>query len=112
MKLRREKRTGYTVLHLEGDVLKTDDRTELSERLGLLVSEVKYLLLDIEKLKRVNSQVLGLFLVTYRTIKKKNGKMGLIRAGKHVMDLLNITSINKLISIYNSEEDFENAIRS
>ncbi len=112
MLLKRFSKAGYSVLHIAGSVIDLNSRTELSKKLNSLVSDVNCLALNIEKLKRPSSQLLGIFFVTYRAIKKKGGKMGLIAPDKHVEDLLNITSMNKIIPVYDTEEDFKNDIYS
>jgi anti-anti-sigma regulatory factor len=41
-------------------------------------------------------------------LKKKDGKLVIIRTNEYVKDVLDVVGLNKLVKIYATEEEFEN----
>jgi anti-anti-sigma regulatory factor len=41
-------------------------------------------------------------------LKKKDGKLVIIRTNEYVKDVLDVVGLNKLVKIYGTEEEFEN----
>ncbi|QGT98994.1 Anti-sigma F factor antagonist [Candidatus Syntrophocurvum alkaliphilum] len=78
-------------------------RQEIDERLQ--DDRIKNLILNLESVQFIDSSGLGVIIGRYKQVKSKNGRMYIIGAKKPVEKILFFSGINKLVPIYNNEQD-------
>ena len=106
------RRGEYCILHIEGNSCSEKEREELNKKLTFLAEKETNLVVNVEKLKYGNSQILGQFLLTYKKMKKKNGYFALTGPTVSVRDLLRITSIDRVFPVFENEKAFNNAVNT
>jgi anti-anti-sigma factor len=106
MEMYMTKKGKYCILHIEGDSFSNEEKEVLSERLRALTEKETHIAVDLTKLKYANSRLLGQFLITYKALQKKKGAFALIAPNKSISDLLRVTGMDKVFSIYVDEKTF------
>ena len=91
----------------ELDMLVADKmRSDIDSKLDN--NEIKNLILNMEKVSFIDSSGLGVIIGRYKKIAGKNGRMFIVGAKSPVDKILYFSGINKLISMYNNEQDVIN----
>jgi anti-sigma B factor antagonist len=99
-----------TILDLKGKMLIGEGDELLREKINTLVEGGKSkILLNLAEVPYVDSAGLGEIVRCYTTASRKNGKLKLINLTKRIQDLLSIT---KLLTVFETYEDEEEAIKS
>jgi stage II sporulation protein AA (anti-sigma F factor antagonist) len=97
------------IVRVEGelDMLVADKmRKEIDNKLDN--NDIKNLILNMEKVTFIDSSGLGVIIGRYKKITNRNGRMYIVGARAQVEKILYFSGINKLISMYSSEQDVIN----
>lgn len=70
--------------------------------------KVQNLIMNIEKVSFIDSSGLGLIIGRYKKMRSINGKMYIVGANPSVEKILFLSGINKLVPMYNSEQEIVN----
>ena len=97
----------YTVFKIDAGAVPDEEREPLTEKLREVVSGASKLLIDLSSLNYANSQFLGLLLFAHKAITKKKGKFALLCPKGRVLDLIRITSMIKVFTIYQDLDAFK-----
>jgi anti-sigma B factor antagonist len=62
-------------------------------------------LLDVAAVTHLDSSGLGTLLVGYNSLKAQGGSIGLLRAPRHVRELLEMSRLTSVFRLYESEEE-------
>ena len=62
---------------------------------------------DLSSCRSIDSTSIGLIMNLYKRLIKNNGKVGLLGLNSNLQDIIRISNLQSLISIYNSEEELE-----
>ena len=101
---------GVTILDLKGKMTLGEGDELLKDKINSLIQQdKKKLLLNLEGVPYIDSAGLGEIVRTYTTVSRQSGKLKLLNVSKRVYDLLVIT---KLLTIFDSYESEEDAVRS
>ena len=98
------------ILHIEGDSFSIEEKEALRIRLAELTKKEPNVAVNVKKLSYANSQLLGQFLVAFKVLQKKKGTFSIIAPTKSVNDLLRVTGMDKIFTIYHDEKAFEKAV--
>jgi anti-sigma B factor antagonist len=99
-----------TILDLKGKMTLGEGDELLKDKVNSLVSQGhKKIVLNLEDVPYIDSAGLGEIVRTYTTVSRQQGKLKLLNVSKRVYDLLVIT---KLLTIFDSYESEEDAVRS
>lgn len=91
----------------EFDLLVTDNlRKEIDIRLE--DKSIKNLIFNLEKVSFIDSSGLGVIIGRYKKITANGGRMYIVGASNNVEKILLFSGINKLVPIYNQEQDIIN----
>ena len=91
------------VLELRGDLMGGNETKQLREKVYSLISdEVVKVVLDLGKVKWVNSTGLGAILACHTSLSAKNGSLKLARAADKVQSLLMITQLIKVFDNFST----------
>lgn len=101
---------GSVVIELKGNVMGGPSTEEFSDLLHSLVDDGKTnVIVDLGKVKFMNSSGLGMLIGGLTTLKKAGGDLRICRADKKIESLLVVT---KLITVFNHYESLDEAIES
>jgi anti-sigma B factor antagonist len=95
-----------TILALQGRITLGDSSRSLLRVVEELVSAGHtHFLLDVAEVTHLDSSGLGTLLVSYNSLKAQGGSIGLLRAPRHVRELLELSRLTTVFLLFDSEED-------
>ncbi len=94
------------VVNVEGNIA-LDGVSEAKEYLKPLLEnpDVKGILINFEKVNFIDSSGIGLIVSLFKTLQQKEAKFGLTNLSKKNEEIFIITRLNKILDIYNSEDE-------
>jgi anti-sigma B factor antagonist len=100
----KEKMFGdVAVVSLKGNLMGEPDTTEVREKIyGLLQDDVRKIVLDLGKVKWVNSTGLGTLISVMTSVKNKDGDLRLANVTEKLESLFMITQLIKVFKTYES----------
>jgi anti-sigma B factor antagonist len=107
----KEKMYGdVAVLSLKGNLMGDPDTTEVRDKIySLLQDDVKKIVLDMSKVKWINSSGLGTLIAAMTSVKNKGGELKLAGVTDKVESLFMIT---QLIKVFKTYENVDRALAS
>ncbi len=107
----KEKMYGdIAVLSIKGNLMGEPDTTDVRDKVySLLQDEVKQIVLDMGKVKWINSTGLGTLIAALTSVKNKGGEMKLAAVTDKVESLFMIT---QLIKVFKTYENVDRAVAS
>ena len=109
MELEMRQVRNLLIVRIEGemDMLRADQiREDIDKKLDN--SEIRNLILNLEKVTFIDSSGLGMILGRYKKLNSKNGRMYIAGARPQVEKILYFSGINKLFTMYRNEQDVSN----
>lgn len=109
MKYTKEVEGNIIRLHFDGDLIGENNGPELVELANEMISKgVSQCLLDISKVRYINSSGIGVLITLLTKFRNKGGELYLINPSEHVTKLLIMT---KLQAIFNIAEDEQEVLK-
>lgn len=100
------------VLTIRGSLMGGDETDALRKRIyGLNEDKITKVVIDLGKVKWINSTGLGSILSCHTTLVNNGGKLKLARSTEKVRSLLMITQLIKVFENYDSVDDAVKAFR-
>lgn len=110
MKIKTSERYSAVVVELKGNVMGGPDSQKFSDLLHKLLEDgKKNIVVDLSKVKFMNSSGLGMLISGFTSMKNGGGKLVLARATEKINSLLVIT---KLITIFDNFDAVDDAVKS
>ena len=110
MKIKERKRDGVAIIELSGKLMGGPDAETIDETIKTLLHEgVKNIVVNLEKVRWVNSTGLGILISGYTTVKKSGGELKLLKVSDRIE---NIFIVSKLYTVFESFDDEDEAVRS
>ena len=110
MKIKERKRDGVAVLEMSGRLMGGPDSEAFDEVLKTLIHEgCRNVIVNMEKVRWVNSTGLGILISGYTTLKKSGGELKLLKVSDRIE---NIFIVSKLYTVFESYQDEDEAVRS
>ncbi len=101
VKLKERKRDGVAIIELSGKLMGGPDAETIDETIKTLLHEgVKNIVVNLEKVRWVNSTGLGILISGYTTVKKSGGELKLLKVSDRIE---NIFIVSKLYTVFESE---------
>ena len=75
------------------------------EMMANLIEKTSNLLIDIGKVTFLDSSGLGALVAIWKSVSSKNGKLKLCRIDPSVRTVFEVTRINRILEIYDTEEE-------
>lgn len=98
------------VISFKGNVMGGPDAVDLNDKLHELIEEdKKNVIVDLSKVKFMNSSGLGMLIGGLTTMRKAGGDLRICNAGDKIESLLIVT---KLITVFKHYKSLEEAIES
>lgn len=96
------------VLTLSGNLMGGKDTQAVHEKVkALIADDVKKVVIDLSKVKWINSQGVGILMACFTSLTKENGKLRLAGVTEKVKSILIITQI---ISFFDTYETTDRAL--
>ncbi|UKP00161.1 STAS domain-containing protein [Nostoc sp. UHCC 0870] len=100
------------VIKLSG-IINTTNSLELREKITHLVdSGTKMVLVDCEEVTFMDSSALGSLVLAFKTLRAAGTKLFLCSINEQVRILFELTGMDKVFEIFQSQEEFHQAILS
>lgn len=110
MQIKEQKHGDVVVLALKGKLMGGPETMAVHEKVKELCgNKVTKVVIDLSKVKWMNSSGLGILIGSMTTIKNAGGEMKLAAVTEKVQSLFMIT---KLVTIFDTEDDVETAIKN
>lgn len=110
MNIKEKMQGDVAVVALKGNLMGEPDTTEVREKVySLLQDEVKKIVLDLGKVKWINSSGLGALIAAMTSVKNKGGDMRLANITEKVESVFMIT---QLIKVFKTYETVDRAVAS
>ncbi len=91
------------VVKVKGNLIGGDETTEVHEAVKRLVAEdIKKIVIDLHRVKWMNSHGIGMLMGCYSTAQNAQGKLAVSRISDKVKDLLTMTQVIKLFDVFES----------
>ncbi|HXG38018.1 MAG TPA: STAS domain-containing protein [Bacteroidota bacterium] len=105
MKIKEKEFDDIIVLSLDGHLLGEPEITEVRERVYHVLRQGKRkVVLDLQKVDKINSSGLGTLMAILASIRGKGGELHLANTTEHVGGLLVLTKLVKVLKTYESVE--------
>jgi anti-sigma B factor antagonist len=110
VKIKERRRDGIAILDISGNLMGGPDADAFNEVLRTLMHEgVRNFIVNLEKVRWVNSTGLGILISGYTTVKRAGGELKLLKITKRIE---NIFIVSKLSTVFHAFEDENEALRS
>jgi anti-sigma B factor antagonist len=110
VKIKERKRDGVTILEMSGRLMGGPDAESFDEILKTLIHEgSRNVVVNMEKVRWVNSTGLGILISGYTTLKKSGGELKLLKVSDRIE---NIFIVSKLYTVFESYQDEDEAVQS
>jgi len=110
MNIKEKMQGDVAVVALKGNLMGEPDTTEVREKVySLLQDDVKKIVLDLGKVKWMNSSGLGSLIAAMTSVKNKGGDMRLANITEKVESVFMIT---QLIKVFKTYETVDRAVAS
>jgi anti-anti-sigma factor len=104
---------GYHVIDVVGKVDRLKDSMALKTYVGDFVEKGGVrVAMNMASVNYLDSGALNVLIYCQTILEKKGSKLILIQPNEYVSDVLNVVGIDKLITIYNTEGEFENDVKN
>jgi stage II sporulation protein AA (anti-sigma F factor antagonist) len=101
--------SGYHIVDIIGKIDRLKDSIVLKSHINtLLEKNIQKIALNLSQVTYLDSGALNVLIYCHNMLKKKDGKLVIIRTNEYVKDVLDVVGLNKLVKIYGTEEEFEN----
>ncbi len=106
MKIKRRPMGDVMVLELSGKIMGGDDFELFSNAIKELVAEGQVdILLNMRKVKWINSTGLGLMVSAYTSLVKQGGRMKICEVSDRIDNILHVTQLGLVFETFDKEED-------
>ncbi len=106
MKYNISERYNCVVIELKGKVMGGSDADLFKEAIHKLIDEgKKEIVIDLEKVKFMNSSGLGILVGSLRTVRENDGDVKLCNADKKISSLLMVSQLNRVFDHYLSLDE-------
>jgi len=110
MRFSIDEKYNCVVIKFKGNVMGGPDTVKLNEKLHELIDEgKKNLVVDLSRVKFMNSSGLGVLIGALTTMRKAGGDLRIANATDKIESLLVIT---KLVTVFNHYKSLEEAVES
>lgn len=67
--------------------------------------------INLSEVTYLDSGALNVLIYCHNVLSKKSGELALMQPNEYVKDVLEVVGLNKLVKIYSTREEFENALK-
>ncbi len=109
MSMNVSEQNGITILALAGKIMGGPEAGEINDQINALIDQGrKRITIDLKEVEWMNSSGLGILIGAITTLKNNNGSLSLVHISDRIENLLKITKLFNVFTIY---PDVETATR-
>ncbi len=114
MKINTEIQNGIAVIKLNGKLLGGPPASDdiKNQVYSLLDDGVKKIVIDLEKVSRMNSSGLGILIASLTSIKNRDGELLLASVNETMEGVMVMTKLDSIFTIHKTAQDATNAFSS
>jgi anti-sigma B factor antagonist len=102
----QEVKSNVLVLRLSGDLIGEDNGANILDKVSTAIQDdVRTCIVDISKLRYINSSGIGVLITILTKFRNKGGEVYLMKPSGTVQKLLVITKLNAIFQVIQSEEE-------
>lgn len=101
---------GIPIIELEGEVDVYTAPQLKQQVIGVLESGARELVIDLTKVDYLDSTALGVLIGGLKRMREVDGNVTLVCPGPRIRRVFEITGLDKIFDIYNTQEDAQEAI--
>lgn len=106
MEIHEKSVDGVLLLSIRGDFLCEPDQLIFQDRIrALAASGQNHIVIDLGRVKFVNSCCLGSLVSALTTLRRANGDLRIVGVNETVMKILSLTRLDKILAIYPSLDE-------
>lgn len=106
MKIKRKEVDGINILELSGEMYGGPDNMKLVDEVSELVEQKKLdLVIDLSKVKWISSTGLGILVSARSRFAKEGGVIKLCHPNDRVLGILQVTRLNLIFDVFETEEE-------
>mgnify|MGYP006278442581 CR=1 FL=1 len=106
MKIKKKEKDGIAVLELSGEMYGGPDNMKLVDVVSELAEQGTLdLVINLSKVKWISSTGLGILVSARSRFAKEGGVVKLAHPNDRVLGILQVTRLNLIFDVYDSEED-------
>lgn len=111
MKIKQRENNGIVVLDVSGEMYGGPDNMKLADLVNELGEGGKLdVIVKCEKVKWISSTGIGILVTARNRFAKHGGRLKLCNLNKKVLSVLQITQLNLVLEIHETEEDAVSAV--
>jgi anti-sigma B factor antagonist len=100
------------IIRLSGDLIGEDNGARILDIVNNAIQEkVLTGIIDISKLRYINSSGIGVLITILTKFRNKGGEVYLMKPSENVQKLLVITKLNAIFQIIQSEEEIKKSVK-
>lgn len=105
MKIKKRQKGEVTILDLSGKIMGGDDFDLFSNAIKELVHEGSIdIVLNLSKVKWINSTGLGLMVSAYTSLVKQGGRMKIAEVSERIDNILHVTQLELIFETFDKED--------
>jgi anti-anti-sigma factor len=110
MNIGGRQRNRYDIIDVVGKIDRLKDSIVLKSYINsLLEKDSAFIALNLSEVTYLDSGALNVLIYCHNALKKNDGALAIIEPNEYVRDVLEVVGLHKLVTIYSTEEEFENA---
>ena len=103
----------YFIIDIVGKIDRLKDSIVLKSYINTLIEkEQAFIAINLSEVTYLDSGALNVLIYSHNTLAKKSGRLVLIEPNEYVRDVLEVVGLNKLVTIYSNEEEFNHASKN
>jgi anti-sigma B factor antagonist len=103
MKIKEQMEKDIAILTISGNMMGGPETSELHEKIKSLMADgIKKVVVDLGKVKWMNSSGLGVLMASWGSLRKEGGNMKLANISEKINSLLMITQLMQFFETYQS----------
>jgi len=106
----RDLDSGVPIIELEGEVDVYTAPQLKQKMISLLDAGAQQMIVDLSKVEYLDSTALGVLIGGLKRMRERDGNLSLICPSPRIRRVFEITGLDKIFEIYNSERDAEEAL--
>ncbi|MBN2038280.1 MAG: STAS domain-containing protein [Chitinispirillaceae bacterium] len=103
----------FFIIDIAGKIDRLKDSIILKSYINTMIEKNHVnIAINLSEVTYLDSGALNVLIYSHNTLAKKGGRLVLIEPNEYVRDVLEVVGLNKLVTIYASQEEFKNAAKS
>jgi anti-anti-sigma factor len=110
MEIGGNEKGAFFIVDIVGKIDRLKDSIILKSYVNTIMDKgTKNIAINLSEVTYLDSGALNVLIYCHNVLNKKGGELALMQPNEYVKDVLDVVGLNKLVKIYSTREEFENA---